>query len=221
MRDRFQRAHEPPCDCESTHPAPASAQPAPASQRLGAAAAARVTHIEPCDDPPCSRNAVGARSIRRARAREGANSLSSRASWTALFARTSASLLAARSRTHERCLHCVTPHGRPRAASVLPGAVTPEAASLACRRISNRESARRLRKQRNEKLHLLVAQQDGLQAENEALGASIVAQKALLQRLHAENASLRAQLGEDAQVRRAANADPRTVDSIAPPASLL
>ena len=71
-----------------------------------------------------------------------------------------------------------------------------------CRRISNRESARRLRKQRNDKLNSLVAQQDGLHAENEALGISITAAKTVLQRLHAENAAMRAKLGEDAQVRQ-------------------
>jgi hypothetical protein len=48
---------------------------------------------------------------------------------------------------------------------------------------------------------MLVSQQDGLQAQNDALIMSINAAKALLQRLQAENASLRAQLRGGAGVR--------------------
>jgi hypothetical protein len=48
---------------------------------------------------------------------------------------------------------------------------------------------------------MLVAQQDGLQAQLESLIASINAAKTMLQRLQAENAALQAQLGDGVEVR--------------------
>lgn len=67
---------------------------------------------------------------------------------------------------------------------------------LACRRISNRESARRLRKQRNEKLNSLLSQQDNLQGINDCLKAQITAAREELLRLTDENRGMLLQLGE-------------------------
>ena len=66
-----------------------------------------------------------------------------------------------------------------------------------CRRISNRESARRLRKQRNEKLNSLLSQQDNLQGINDCLKAQITAAREELLRLTDENRGMLTQLGEN------------------------
>ena len=66
-----------------------------------------------------------------------------------------------------------------------------------CRRISNRESARRLRKQRNEKLNSLLSQQDNLQGINDCLKAQISAAREELSRLTDENRGMLTQLGEN------------------------
>nr|BAV58313.1 hypothetical protein [Ulva partita] len=62
------------------------------------------------------------------------------------------------------------------------------------RRISNRESARRLRKQRSEKLHNLMAQQDSLAGLTDGLKAQIAAHKAKLKSLQTLNDGLQLQL---------------------------
>jgi hypothetical protein len=67
---------------------------------------------------------------------------------------------------------------------------------IVCRRISNRESARRLRKQRNEKLNSLLSQQDNLQGINDCLKAQITAAREELLRLTDENRGMLLQLGE-------------------------
>lgn len=67
---------------------------------------------------------------------------------------------------------------------------------MVCRRISNRESARRLRKQRNEKLNSLLSQQDNLQGINDCLKAQISAAREELLRLTDENRGMLMQLGE-------------------------
>jgi hypothetical protein len=69
-----------------------------------------------------------------------------------------------------------------------------------CRRISNRESARRLRKQRSEKLNTLISQQDTLLNEHEALNGKIAGRKAHLQRLRSEIAAMQRQLGEEVRL---------------------
>lgn len=63
-----------------------------------------------------------------------------------------------------------------------------------CRRISNRESARRLRKQRSEKLHNLTAQQNSLAGLSDGLKLQIGAQRAKLTALHSLNDGLHMRL---------------------------
>lgn len=74
--------------------------------------------------------------------------------------------------------------------------LSPEELRRLRRRISNRESARRLRKQRSEKLGELQQQQGTLHEESIEINKQLLVNKELLQRLQAENAALRIRLGE-------------------------
>lgn len=67
---------------------------------------------------------------------------------------------------------------------------------MACRRISNRESARRLRKQRSEKLGELQSQQGSLQSRASNLDNQLAEAHLMLQQLLAENNVLRMELGD-------------------------
>lgn len=68
--------------------------------------------------------------------------------------------------------------------------------AVACRRISNRESARRLRKQRSEKLGELQSQQGSLQSRASNLDNQLAEAHLMLQQLLAENNVLRMELGD-------------------------
>lgn len=64
----------------------------------------------------------------------------------------------------------------------------------ASRRISNRESARRLRKQRSDKLHNLMSQQDSLAGLTDGLKSQIAAQRTKLKVLMSLNQDMQSRL---------------------------